>query len=142
MRKSASSLLVFLAFLFACCALTYAQSSGTIRGSVLDPSGAVIAGATVTIENPVSHYSQSTKTDPQGRFDLPNVPYNPYHLTAGASGFQVTSQDLDLRSAIPMDLKITLKIGEATTTVTVESSQDLVENDPTTHTDVDRNLFD
>ena len=49
--------------LFATSAVTYAQSSGTIRGSVLDPSGAVIAEATVTLQNPVSHYSQTTKTE-------------------------------------------------------------------------------
>ncbi len=128
--------------LFASSAVTYAQSSGTIRGSVLDPSGAVIAGANVTIQNPVSHYSQSTKSDSQGNFDFPNVPFNPYHLTATASGFQAASQDVDVRSAIPTDVKLNLKLGEATTTVTVESSADLVENDPTTHTDVDRNLFD
>ncbi|HWY48732.1 MAG TPA: TonB-dependent receptor, partial [Bryobacteraceae bacterium] len=133
---------VCLAFLFASSAVTYAQSSGTIRGTVLDPSGAVIAGATVTVQNPVSHYSQSTKSDSQGNFDFPNVPYNPYHLAATASGFQAASQDVDVRSAIPTDVKLNLKLGEATTTVTVESSADLVENDPTTHTDVDRNLFD
>lgn len=134
--------LACLALVFASSGLTYAQSSGTIRGSVLDPSGAVVAGAAVTIQNPVSHYSQNTKTDSQGNFDFANVPFNPYHLTATASGFQAASQDVDVRSAIPTEVKLNLKLGEATTTVTVESSADLVENDPTTHTDVDRNLFD
>jgi hypothetical protein len=48
-----------LTLLFVSSAVIYAQSSGSVRGTVLDPSGAVIAGATVSIENPVSHYSQS-----------------------------------------------------------------------------------
>jgi len=133
---------VCLALLFASSTVTYAQSSGTIRGTVLDPSGAVIAGATVEIENPVSHYTQSTKTDKLGNFTFTNVPFNPYHLTASASGFQTTAQDVDIRSVITADVKITLALGTATTTVEVKAAEDLVENDPTTHTDIDRELFD
>ncbi len=123
-------------------AVSYAQSSGTVRGTVLDPSGAVIAGAAVEIQNPVSHYDQTTKTDTQGSFTFSNVPFNPYHLSASASGFQSGAQDIDVRSAIPTEVKINLPLGAATTTITVEAGQDLVENDPVTHTDIDRGLFD
>ena len=81
--------------------LSYGQSSsGAIRGSVLDPSGAAIGGATVEIANPVSHYQQSVKTNAQGAFQFANIPYNNYHLTATASGFQSASQDIDVRSAV------------------------------------------
>ena len=131
-----------LALLFASSVLCYAQSSGTIHGTVLDPSGAVIAGATVEIQNPVSHYSQSVKTDTQGNFNFANVPFNPYHLTASASGFQSAVQDVDVRSAIPLEVKVNLPVGAASTSITVEAAQDLIENDPVTHTDVDRSLFD
>ncbi len=129
-----------LALLFAS-SICYAQS-GSIHGTVLDPSGAVIAGATVEIQNPVSHYSQTTKTDTQGTFSFANIPFNPYHLTAAASGFQSIAQDVDVRSAIPAEVKLNLPVGAASTTVTVEAAQDLVENDPVTHTDIDRGLFD
>ena len=71
---------------------TFAQStsgnSGTVRGLVQDPSGAVVAKVRVEIENPVSHYSQGVQTDSQGNFVLPNVPFNNYHLVATAPGFQ------------------------------------------------------
>jgi hypothetical protein len=123
--------------------LSYGQSSsGTVRGTVLDPSGAAINGATVEIQNPVSHYDQSVKTNGQGAFQFANIPYNTYHLTAGAGGFQNVAQDVDVRSAVPVEVKVSLQVGVATTSVTVESSADLVETDSTTHTDVDRNLFD
>jgi hypothetical protein len=128
---------------FFCAALSYGQSgTGTIKGTVLDPSGAAIKGATVGIQNPVSHYQQSAKSDAQGTFEFDNVPANNYHLTANASGFQNGEQDVEVRSFVPLEVKVSLKIGVATESVTVESSADLVENDPTTHTDVDRNLFD
>src|ERR1035438_9763435 len=81
-----------------------AQSAGTIRGSVLDPSGAAIKGATVQIQNPVSHYNQSTQTDSQGNFTFANIPYNPYHVSAVAPGFQSGEQDADVRSSIALDL--------------------------------------
>jgi hypothetical protein len=120
----------------------YAQNSGAVRGTVLDPSGAVIGGATVTIQNPVSHYTQTVQADGQGNFAFDNVPYNNYHLSVVASGFQVGGQDLDIRTPVPLAVKISLKIGAATTTVTVETAGDLVETEPTTHTDIDRGLFD
>ncbi len=117
------------------------SSSGTIRGSVLDPSGAAIAGASVEIQNPVTGYDRTARTDSKGNFEFSDIPYNNYHLTATASGFQATAQDADVRSPVPVDLKIGLKIGASTTTVTVEAGGDLVETEPTTHTDVDRALF-
>jgi hypothetical protein len=131
-----------LAFLLACSAITYAQTNGSIRGTVVDPSGGVIAGATIEIQNPVSHYSQTTKTDSQGNFSFVNVPFNPYHLSVTASGFQISAQDVDVRSAIPNELKVNMRLGATTETVSVTAAGDLVENDPTTHTDIDRGLFD
>jgi hypothetical protein len=129
--------------ILVCAALSYGQSgSGTIKGTVLDPSGAAIKGAAVGIQNPVSGYQRNTKTDAQGAFVFDNVPDNNYHLTANAAGFQNGEQDVDVRSGVPVEAKVTLKIGTSTESVTVIASGDLVENDPVTHTDVDRNLFD
>jgi hypothetical protein len=127
---------------FFSCILAYGQSaSGTVRGSVVDPSGGAIAGGTAEIHNPVSHYDQSAKADAQGNFTFNNVPYNNYHVTVTAPGFQSAEQDIDVRSAIPLDLKFPLKIGQASTSVTVEAGAELLEGDPEIHTDVDRNLF-
>jgi hypothetical protein len=138
---SSSFACVFLAF--TCGLSSYGQSgSGTIKGTVLDPSGAAIKGARVGIQNPVSGYQRNVKTDAQGAFVFDNVPDNNYHLTATAMGFQNGEQDVDVRSGVPVEAKIALKIGTSTESVTVIASGDLVENDPVTHTDVDRNLFD
>jgi len=117
-------------------------NAGTARGVVLDPSGAAIEGAVVEIQNPVSHYDRQTPTDAQGRFEFDNLPYNNYHLTVTRPGFASNAQDLNIRSAVALDLKINLALGESTQTVTVEAGADLVETTSTTHTDVDRGLFD
>jgi hypothetical protein len=118
-------------------------NSGSIEGVVKDPSGAAIAGATVEILNPVSGYTRTATTGVDGAFRFSNVPFNPYHLTAMATGFGTFTQDLDVRSGVPTVTQIALKVGSASTSVTVESNGgDLVENESTFHTDVDRNLFD
>jgi hypothetical protein len=116
-------------------------NSGTITGSVTDSTGAVVPGATVTIVNPVSEYTRSAVTDSSGSYQFPNVPFNPYHLTVDAKGFAKFAQDVDVRSSVPMKVVSALGVQASSTTVTVESGGDLVENDPTFHTDVDRSLF-
>src|SRR5208283_4399454 len=146
MMRYARVAATLLALGLGCCVLSYAQSSGgssgTVRGTVLDPSGAAVNGAVVEIQNPVSHLSRSTATDASGSFAFTNVPFNNYHLTASASGFQVGVQDVNVRTAVPVELKINLQLGESKVTVDVEGSEDLLETVPTTHTDVDRALFD
>src|ERR1035438_4402129 len=109
-RASGLRFLPFFSILLAAMPLS-AQSAGTIRGSVLDPSGAAIANAAIQIQNPVSRYSQTTKTDGQGNFVFANIPYNPYHVSAVAPGFESTEQDVDVRSPIAVELKLNLKLG-------------------------------
>ena len=122
----------------------WAQSggnSGSISGTVLDPTGAVVPKATVEIHNPVSHFDRSTTTDKAGNFSFPNVPFNPYHLAVTATGFASTAQDVEVRSVVAVSVSIKLQVSGSTTSVTVEAGGDLVENDPIGHTDVDRDLF-
>ena len=122
-----------------------AQSGGTssgISGTVLDPSGAVVANATVEIHNAVSGFDRTTTTDSKGYFSFPNVPFNPYHMTVTAAGFAQTAQDVEIRSALGVNVKVNLAVAGSSEAVTVEAGEDLVENDPIGHTDVDRGLFD
>ncbi len=117
-------------------------SSGSINGSVLDPSGAVVANAKVEIHQAVSGYERTTTTDSKGNFSFANVPFNPYHMTVTAAGFAQYAQDVETRSVVPVTVKVSLTVAGGTATVTVESAGDLVENDPTFHSDIDKNLFD
>jgi hypothetical protein len=116
--------------------------SASITGTVTDPSGGVVPNAVVTIHNPVSGLERSTTTDSSGNFTFPNVPFNPYHLSVAAKGFESYAQDVEIRSAVPLSVPITLKLEGGSTTVTVEGGGDLLENDSTFHTDVDRSLFE
>ena len=117
-------------------------NSGSINGAVLDPSGAVVANASVEIHNPVSGYDRTTTTDSKGNFGFPNVPFNPYHMTVTAAGFAPYAQDVTVRSVVPASVQINLQVIGTSTTVTVEDKGDLVENDSTFHSDIDKDLFD
>ncbi len=143
MRTPAQRVVAFLAVLVLQLVVPYSfaqstGSSGTISGTITDPSGAVIAGATVTIDNPVSQYTRSAATDKSGHYQFPNVPFNPYHMTVTMSGFVPATQDVDVRSVVPVITNVALKVGGGSSTVTVESGGDLIEDDPTFHTDIDR----
>jgi hypothetical protein len=116
---------------------------GSVDGTVVDSTGAVVPNATIEIRNPVSGFERSTTTDKTGKFQFTNVPFNNYHLTARAQGFAAYVQDVEPRSSVPVTVPIKLRISAETTSVTVEAeASDLIENDPTFHTDVDRGLFD
>ncbi len=117
-----------------------AGSGGTIYGTVADATGAIVPNATVKIENPVSGYTRTTTSDSQGHFQFTNLPLNPYHLVVNVTGFAPHSQDVDVRSSVPITLKSTLSVGGESTVIEVTGS-DLLENDSTFHTDVDRDLF-
>ncbi|HTZ59535.1 MAG TPA: TonB-dependent receptor [Acidobacteriaceae bacterium] len=144
MRTPTRGMLAFLLlFLFSAIPWTVqAQSNtGSLAGTVTDPSGAVVPGASVSIENPVSQYSRTTATNSAGQYQFSNIPFNPYHVVVSASGFASTARDVDVRSTVPVTAAFSLKVGSASSTVTVEGSQDLLENDPTFHTDLSRDLF-
>ena len=106
--------LIFLFALVFFSSILLAQSSGnsgTVSGTVTDPTGAVVPGATVSIHNPVSEYERTVMTDKTGHFQFPNVPLNPYHLTVSISGFNGASQDVDVVSVVPITANITLQVG-------------------------------
>src|SRR5260370_39789377 len=140
--RRAVSVFGFILCLFASVSTLFAQSnSGIVSGTVTDPIGAVLPGAVVSVLNTVIGYSRSTTTDSAGHFQFTNLPLNSYHVTAAAKGFAAVAQDAHVTSSIPQTMTIALKVEGSSTTVTVEA-EDLLNNDPTAHTNIDRNLFD
>jgi hypothetical protein len=98
-------------------------TAGTVSGTVRDPNNAVVPNANVTI-----------------RFN--NVPFNAYVVTATANGFAAAKQTLNVRSSVPINLDILLAISGAAETVTITGGGvEMLENVPSSHTDVDKNLL-
>jgi hypothetical protein len=113
-------------------------NAGAVHGTVTDPSGAVIPGATVHLTNELSGFERTEPPTAPASSQSSNVPFNPYRLDVSAKGFASVSQNMEIRSSVGTSLKLVLQIAGASQTVTVESGGELVEDDPTFHTDVDR----
>ena len=123
-------------------ALGQSLTAGNVSGTVRDPNNAVVPNANVTIENAVTSYKQTTTTGTDGTFHFNNVPFNTYVLTTQASGFAAAQQTLNVRSAVPINIDVALAISGATESVTITTGgADVLENVPSTHTDVDKNLL-
>ena len=130
---------------FALALAANAQSAGnstSVTGVVVDPTGAVVPNVSVEIHNPVSGFARTVVTDAAGQFSIPNVPFNPYHLSVSGQGFAPYSHDIDVRSVVPVTLNISLKVATSETVTVEAGGSDLLENDSTFHTDVDKSLFD
>jgi hypothetical protein len=113
-------------------------NAGTLDGTVTDPSGSAVPKAVVTIVNRVTDYKQSVTTDSRGTFRFTNIPPNPYHMEVSAPSFAPYDQDVTIRGAVPISLKVQLALAGTKTAITVEAAgTDLLENVTYAHNDVD-----
>jgi hypothetical protein len=119
-----------------------AGNSGTVSGTVTDPTGAVIPDATVTLSNAVSGFNRTTKSDSSGAYVIPNLPMNTYRLNITAPGMAPATQSVDVRSFVPIAVTTALQISAANTVVDVTAGAgDLIESAPVNHTDIDQELI-
>ena len=101
----------------------HAATGGSISGTVLDPSGAVVAGAALKLVNTAQQTIYQVFSDKQGLYSFPNFPVGHYDLTISAPGFtpqKKTNLTVDTDSAIRVD--VVLVIGTETSSVMVTSS--------------------
>src|SRR5258706_6147294 len=148
-RRFLQAMSVVLQTAIAFCAIGVTGASaqglggaGTVQGTVKDPTGGVMQAGEVRIANPVSGYSRTTTTDTTGKYVFSNLPPNPYHLSVERQGFQPLEKDVDVRSGVPITLDLSLALAGTTATVEVVGhAEDLLERDPTAHTDIDQSLM-
>ena len=115
--------------------------AGTIQGTVKDPTGGVMQAVEVRISNPVTGFTRTSTTDAGGKYVFSNLPPNPYHLTVAAEGFKTLERDVDVRSGVPITVDLALALAGETSSVEVVGHADLLERDPTAHTDIDQSLM-
>jgi Carboxypeptidase regulatory-like domain len=111
-----------------------AATGGSISGTVLDPSGAVVAGATLKLVNTAQQTTYEAVSDKQGLYSFPNLPVGHYELTTSAPGFSTqrkTNLRVDTDSAIRVD--VSLVIGSQTASILVTSSTGVQVDTVATH---------
>jgi len=132
---------VSLAVLIAAPLFPQSIGSGTVTGSVLDPSQMVIPKAAVELRNQVTGYTQTTQTDETGAFRFTNVPPNMYEIVVTANGFAGRREPLEIVTPVPISLTFNLEMAEVTTTMDVGASFSLIDTDPSAHTDANSSTF-
>ena len=118
--------LALLSVLAAAAAI--AQSTGTIQGTVADPSGAAVPNATVTVRNTATGEERTFTTDATGLYVVPSLPVGTYDVTVKAAGLQSTSaNNLVLEVGRTVQQNFRLAVASATTTVEISATAPLLE---------------
>src|ERR1041385_7877878 len=114
--------------LFCAPSLLFAQSTGTILGTVADSSGALVPGAVVRVISQATGQQWEAASDTSGRFSFPRLPVGDYRLEATHTGFrQFVSEGVHLDSDQTRAANIVLELGQTTDSITVTGSVGLVE---------------
>jgi hypothetical protein len=102
-------------------------NNATISGRVVDPSGAVIAGAQVTARQMETNLKATTTTDGEGRFRFPYLRVGRYELTIHKEGFVDATRDLTLLAGSAFEVPVSMAIAAAQESVAVSSEAGLIE---------------
>src|SRR5450759_3383555 len=93
---------------------------GTVLGSVTDPSGAVVAGATVKVRNLATGLERTTVTSADGSYSVPELPIGTYSVTVTQTGFQTAlTNNVEVNVATERRVDAQLRTGQVTQMVEV-----------------------
>jgi hypothetical protein len=124
-KKLIYALMCTLVFSFSALAQ---ETTGGIQGTVKDPSGAVISGATVTVSSTALIGKKTATTDSAGFYHIEQLPPGVYSVTTSAPGFSTeTQQNLQLQTGALPNINFSLKLGQAEQTVEVSAESAMVD---------------
>ncbi|MBI1749971.1 MAG: TonB-dependent receptor [Acidobacteria bacterium] len=127
-RVPSQLLILALASLFLVVGTSFALPNVTLHGRVVDASGAVIPGASVSVYSSGGVPVSSATANAEGKFSLKDLPAGRYELVARREGLDPASLPIDATSGDPGELVLTLRVGMVTSSVTVTASRGLPED--------------
>jgi len=132
--RAAKMLTLFLVALLTSLNVAGQQITGSIRGTVNDPSGATVQGAAVTAKQTETGLTRVAITDRQGEYVLVELPIGHYQLEVQAKGFQkYLQQGISLDVNETATVGIHLKLGSETQQVEVSADAELVQSTVSSH---------
>jgi hypothetical protein len=114
------------------CASADAQTLGTITGTVRDPSGAVIPGATVTAQNTSTNATREVQSNETGSYSFAAMPPGPYIVKSELQGFKTVQQGIELHVEQTVRVNFTMEIGTLTETTEVTGVAPLISTENAT----------
>src|SRR6267142_120982 len=137
MRKFTKMLLVGLAIFMAQVAIQAQTTTGSLSGTITDPSTAVVPGATVTVVNNATGAERSAISSSTGTFDFQTLQPGTYTISVEAKGFRkAVARDIIVSIASAAQVTIPLEIGSASETVTVTATQEVINSSSPSLTNV------
>ncbi len=113
-------LLAFVCLVIGYCSPSWSQASfSSLRGTITDPSGALVSGATVTIENKATSLKSTQAANGSGEYQFQQIVPGTYVITATGSGFSPQSKQADLLVNQPATVNFKLAVEASSTTVDV-----------------------
>src|SRR5262245_50098700 len=128
-------MLLHLILVLATAAIAAAQTTGTatMLGAVTDPTGAVVAGAKVTVVNSETNFIFTSTTTSEGTWYIPNLNPGMYQLKIEAQGFKSYVRDgIQLRTAESPRIDVALEVGNVTESIQVTGAAPLLETETST----------
>ncbi len=122
-------LLLPLLFVLTCVG-AFAQANSNVTGIVTDQSGAVVAGANITLTDPATGITKSTISSGTGLYDISGLNAANYNMKVTIKGFQTYEQTgivVDISRSFRVDVKLT--VGSESTTITVSADALTVQSD-------------
>jgi hypothetical protein len=111
---------------------TLAQTTGSIRGEVHDPTGALVPNTTLTATLAGTNTSRSATTSDDGTYEIPTLAVGTYEVTAVATGFKkFTARDVVVSIGHVAVLDVALEVGGSSETITVQANATQVETTST-----------
>jgi hypothetical protein len=105
------------------------QTTGKLRGTVTDPTGAIVQNATLTARQVETGFIRTTTTDREGAYLLLELPVGHYRLEAAAQGFEKFVQEgISLNVNETADVRVRLAVGSATQVLKIVDDAPLIEN--------------
>jgi len=119
---------LFVLFVLSISAVCAQSNSGELHLKVTDPSGLGVK-TTVQITSQANQYRNALATNDQGYLDVQRLPFGIYQLEISQSGFATASEPVQIRSSIPTEYAIQLKLPSVNESVTVTAANTLIDPD-------------
>jgi hypothetical protein len=108
--------------------LAFAQSTGAIQGVIVDPAGAPIPNASLTLRNEATGAERSISTDAAGAYSVPSLAVGTYQITAKSPGMaQITASNIVVSVGTITKQDFTLQVASATAVVEIQGTAPVVE---------------
>jgi hypothetical protein len=132
MKRMSARLVILCVFCLAFCAGVFAQATSHISGTVTDASGAVVAGAKISVTQTTTGISRTATSDASGVYTLPSLPLGPYRIEVKKEGFTTFVQTgIVLQVGTGATVNPVLNVGAVSQSVQVEATAPMVDTTTT-----------